>query len=309
MGRELGEGHRYRPHMPHNLWPSEAPAFRQDVYALYQALDALGLGFCNRSRCFWICRRIFPRHGEGRQFGAAALHYPPTPPNPEGVRAGAYEDINVITLLLGAEEAGLQLMTREGAWLDVNPPEGAIVVNIGDMLERLTNHKLPSTTHRVVNPAANRAHLPRYSIPFFLHFAPDYLIRTLPACVDGKHPDRYPQPITAQDFLYERLRETGWLKPAKSARPSSVRERPELIGERGVNRPGANACEGFIIGRNRRGDVAIFAIDPPLPSSWALAAHQMLVAAPWLGDLARIDIAVRVDPAHGALFFLGHVAL
>jgi isopenicillin N synthase-like dioxygenase len=99
------------------------------------------------------------------------------------------------------------LLTREGEWLDVNPPEGAVVVNIGDMLQRLTNHVLPSTTHRVVNPAADRAHLPRYSIPFFLHFAPDFVIRTLPTCVSADNPDRYPDPITAQDFLFERLKE------------------------------------------------------------------------------------------------------
>jgi isopenicillin N synthase-like dioxygenase len=89
----------------------------------------------------------------------------------------------------------------------VNPPEGALVVNVGDMLERLTNHRLRSTTHRVVNPAPERAHLPRYSIPFFLHFAPDYLIETLPSCVGAENPNRYPEPITTQDFLYERLRE------------------------------------------------------------------------------------------------------
>jgi isopenicillin N synthase-like dioxygenase len=75
------------------------------------------------------------------------------------------------------------------------------------MLQRLTNHKLRSTTHRVINPAPERAHLPRYSIPFFLHFAPDFLIETLPSCVDATHPNRYPEPITAQDYLLERLRE------------------------------------------------------------------------------------------------------
>jgi len=89
----------------------------------------------------------------------------------------------------------------------VNPPEGALVVNVGDMLQRLTNHRLISTTHRVVNPARERAHLPRYSIPFFLHFAPDYLIETLPSCISAENPNRYPAPITAQDFLFERLRE------------------------------------------------------------------------------------------------------
>ncbi|MBI3439873.1 MAG: isopenicillin N synthase family oxygenase, partial [Proteobacteria bacterium] len=86
-------------------------------------------------------------------------------------------------------------------------PEGALVVNIGDMLQRLTNNVLPSTTHRVVNPAPERAHLPRYSIPFFLHFAPDYLIEAAPSCISADNPNRYPTPITAHNFLYERLRE------------------------------------------------------------------------------------------------------
>jgi isopenicillin N synthase-like dioxygenase len=208
VGRELGEGHRYRPFMPHNLWPEELPDFRRDVYALYEALDALGLELLQSIAQFLALPAAF--FADAVRDGNSVLrllHYPPTPPNPEGIRAEAHEDINVITLLLGAEEAGLQLMTREGAWLDVNPPEGALVVNIGDMLARLTNHKLPSTSHRVLNPAADRAHLPRYSIPFFLHFAPDFLIQTLPSCVDDAHPERYPTPITAQDFLYERLRE------------------------------------------------------------------------------------------------------
>jgi isopenicillin N synthase-like dioxygenase len=89
----------------------------------------------------------------------------------------------------------------------VNPPEGALVVNVGDMLQRLTNNVLRSTTHRVVNPAPERAHVPRYSIPFFLHFAPDFLIETLASCITPENPNRYPEPIAAQDFLYQRLRE------------------------------------------------------------------------------------------------------
>jgi len=208
VGRELAEGHRYRPFMPHNLWPEEIASFRADVYALYEALDRLGLELLQSIALFLGLREDFfaatVRDGNSV---LRLLHYPPTPPNPTGVRAEAHEDINVITLLLGAEEAGLQLLTREGRWLDVNPPEGAVVVNIGDMLQRLTNHVLPSTSHRVVNPAPERAHLPRYSIPFFLHFAPDFLIETLRGCVTPENPNRYPMPITAQDFLYERLRE------------------------------------------------------------------------------------------------------
>lgn len=208
VGRELPEGHRFGPFMPANVWPEEIAEFRRDVYGLYTALDALGLELLQSIALFLdLPADFFQEPVKDGNSILRLLHYPPTPPNPTGVRAGAHEDINVITLLLGAEEAGLQLLTREGEWLDVSPPEGALVVNIGDMLQRLTNHKLPSTSHRVVNPAADRAHLPRYSIPFFLHFAPDYLIKTLPSCIDAAHPDRYPEPITAQDFLFERLRE------------------------------------------------------------------------------------------------------
>lgn len=208
VGRELGEGHRYRKYMPHNVWPTEITTFREDVYGLFAALDALGLELLESIAVFLDLPRDFFREPvrDGNSI-LRLLHYPPTPPNPDGVRAGAHEDINVITLLLGAEEAGLQLLTAEGKWIDISPPQGALVVNVGDMLQRLTNHRLRSTTHRVVNPAPERTHLPRYSIPFFLHFAPDYLIETLPGCVSAEHPNRYPAPITAQDFLFERLRE------------------------------------------------------------------------------------------------------
>ncbi len=135
------------------------------------------------------------------------LHYPPVPFDGPHIRAAAHEDINVITLLLGAEEAGLEVKDHDGRWIAINPPPGALVCNIGDMLQRLTNNRLPSTTHRVVNPAPDRRGFARYSTPFFLHFNSDYLIKTLPNCVDAAHPDRYPRPITADEFLQERLRE------------------------------------------------------------------------------------------------------
>ena len=136
------------------------------------------------------------------------LHYPPVPADAPGVRAGAHEDINVITLLLGAEEAGLQLKDADGEWLEVVAPPGALVVNIGDMLQRLTNHVLPSTTHRVVNPAPERRGYARYSTPFFLHFNPDFVIETLPTMITADNPDRYQgRSIMAEDFLTERLKE------------------------------------------------------------------------------------------------------
>lgn len=208
VGRELPAGHPYRRDMPANVWPVEIPSFRDDVYGLYQALDVMGGALLQSIAVFLnLPADFFAKATRDGNSVLRLLHYPPMPPNPRGVRAAAHEDINVITLLLGAEEAGLQLKTREGNWLDVNPPEGALVVNIGDMLQRLTNHVLPSTTHRVVNPTPERAHLPRYSIPFFLHFAPDFCIETAPTCITKDNPNRYPEPITAHAFLYERLKE------------------------------------------------------------------------------------------------------
>src|SRR3546814_1783037 len=134
------------------------------------------------------------------------LHDPTVSPQAPGRRAGAHEDINLITLLLGAEEGGRELKDRDGNWLPVVPPPGALAINVGDMLQRLTNHRLPSTSHRVVNPPPERRGYSRYSMPFFLHLRPDFLIDALPQCVDADHPRRDP-PITAHDYLTERLRE------------------------------------------------------------------------------------------------------
>ena len=185
------------------------PAVRSAGYALYRALEDLGRRVLKAlARYLGLAADWFePRVDHGNSI-LRALHYPPlietAQPN---VRAGAHEDINLITLLVGASDAGLEILTREGEWLAVAPPPDAIVVNIGDMLQRLSNHVFPSTTHRVVNPVGAAARRSRYSVPFFLHPNPELLIETLPQCVDAEHPDRYPQPITADDYLMQRLRE------------------------------------------------------------------------------------------------------
>jgi isopenicillin N synthase-like dioxygenase len=208
VGRELPTGHRYRRTMPDNLWPAEIADFRTHVQALYDALDATGTTLLRAiARYLTLDPHFFDDKVRLGNSVLRLLHYPPVPPDAPGVRAGAHEDINVITLLLGAEEAGLEVRTRDGAWLPITPPPGALVVNVGDMLQRLTNHVLPSTSHRVVNPAPERRGFARYSTPFFLHFEPDYLIETLPGCVSAETPDRYPEPITADEFLQQRLRE------------------------------------------------------------------------------------------------------
>jgi len=208
-GRELPEGHPYRKYMRDNLWPTEIPSFRDDVYAMFEALDALGRRILKAiARYLQLDDAFFEDKVELGNSVLRMLHYPPVPADAPGVRAGAHEDINVITLLLGAEEAGLQLKDADGEWLDIAPPPGALVVNIGDMLQRLTNHVLPSTTHRVVNPAPERRGFARYSTPFFLHFNPDYVIQTLPGTITTENPDRYAgKAIMAEDFLTERLKE------------------------------------------------------------------------------------------------------
>jgi isopenicillin N synthase-like dioxygenase len=213
IGRDLPPGHRFRDHMPDNIWPAELPGFRPTFEEMYAAFDATGNRLLSAiARYLKLSPDWFVPAVQDGNSVMRLLHYPPIPADAPGIRAGAHGDINLITLLLGAEEGGLQLLTREGEWLSITPPDGALVINVGDMLERLTNHRLPSTIHRVLNPPPERRHIARYSMPFFLHLASDFLIETLPQCVDATHPDRYPEPILANDFLKQRLVEIGLLK-------------------------------------------------------------------------------------------------
>lgn len=212
-GRDLPESSPYAKFMPPTPPLAHVDGFDHATRALYQAFDMLGRD---------ILKAIALHLGQDSDYFETRvnhgnsilrlLHYPAQDtPAPDGtVRAAAHEDINVITLLLGAEEAGLQVQHKSGKWLSVNPPLGALVINCGDMLQRLTAGQLPSTTHRVLNPAPERAHLPRYSTPFFLHFNPDFLIEALPSCVTPAHPAE--PPITARDYLMERLIEIGLVK-------------------------------------------------------------------------------------------------
>jgi isopenicillin N synthase-like dioxygenase len=198
--------------MPDNLWPTEVEGFRPHLQGLYEALDALGLELLRAIADYLdLPRDWFDDKVKLGNSVLRLLHYPPVSAEASGVRAGAHEDINVITLLLGAEEAGLEILARdeggEQRWIPVAPPPNAVVCNIGDMLQRLTNHVLPSTTHRVVNPPPERRGVSRYSTPFFLHFEPEFEIRTLPGCVGPNGGDRYPEPITAEAYLQQRLQE------------------------------------------------------------------------------------------------------
>jgi len=208
VGRELPPGHPYRRAMPDNIWPAEIADFRACELWLYDALESLGRRLLAAiARYLDLDADYFDDPIALGNSVLRLLHYPPAAFDGPNIRAGAHEDINTITLLLGAEEAGLEVLDRDGRWLAINPPAGSVVVNVGDMLARLTNDVLPSTTHRVVNPPPERRGVARYSMPFFLHFRPDFPIVTLPGCVSADRPDRYPAPITADEFLGERLRE------------------------------------------------------------------------------------------------------
>ncbi len=209
VGREIPRDSQYATIMAENLWPEEVPEFRTLGYALYQALDDLGSRVLSALALHiglpedWFADKTNVGNSILRP-----IHYPPiTEVEIPNERAGAHEDINLITLLVGASAEGLQVLTRQGTWLPVTTTGDAIVVNIGDMLQRLTNHVYPSTSHRVVNPTGPKAREPRYSVPFFLHPNPDFLIETLPQCITPENPNRYPEPITANDYLMQRLRE------------------------------------------------------------------------------------------------------
>jgi isopenicillin N synthase-like dioxygenase len=206
VGRELPAGHPFEPMMPRNVWPEEVESFRTTFLELFAAFDRAGARILEAiARYLGLAPDFFVDTVREGNSVLRLLHYPPVPGDGPNVRAGAHEDINTITLLLGAQEAGLELLDRDGQWLPVKPGEGELVVNVGDMLQRLTNRVLKSTSHRVVNPGPERRGISRYSMPFFLHFRPDYLIEPLPGCVRGqRQPDA---PITAHDFLQERLRE------------------------------------------------------------------------------------------------------
>jgi isopenicillin N synthase-like dioxygenase len=208
VGRDLAPGHKFRDHMPDNLWPSDVPGFKDTFLELFATFDRTGLKVLKAiARYLKIDENYFEDAVRDGNSVLRALHYPPqTEPTGEHIRAGAHEDINAITLLLGAEEAGLELQTRDGRWIAVSPKPGELVINIGDMLQRLTNGRLRSTPHRVVNPTPDRASKARYSMPFFLHFRSDFLIEALPETVAAGEQSKWP-PITANDYLQERLRE------------------------------------------------------------------------------------------------------
>lgn len=198
---------------PENIFPEEVPEMQTYGVQLYQALERSGLHLLQAIADYLA----LPTHyfddkvRNGNSILRPIHYYGIDHPDevPEGaVRAAEHEDINLITLLIGASAEGLQVLNTAEEWIDASPEPHQIVINVGDMLQRLTNNRLRSTTHRVANPPRERMQEPRYSVPFFLHPVSEMDLSPLPSCVDAAHPKQY-EDITAGEYLDERLREIG----------------------------------------------------------------------------------------------------
>ena len=197
-------------HYPPNAFVEECEALEAQANNLYKNLENVGRDMLKAIALhLGLEEGYFEAFVPGGNSILRLIHYPPIVAEPSSsVRAGQHEDINLITLLVGASASGLEVMDKEGLWTAVNALPEHLVVNVGDMLQRLTNHQLKSTTHRVVNPPKEQWHLPRFSMPFFCHPEPTMSLAALPQCVDaGKSP--IDPPTTAGAYLAERLREIG----------------------------------------------------------------------------------------------------
>ncbi len=201
---------------PDNVFPTEVTEFEAVTTEAYQTLEAAGKHLLQAIALFLgLDEKYFDDKVHNGNSILRGLHYYPIP-NPEdvpadAVRAAAHGDINLITLLMGASADGLEILRRDGAWIPVTALPEQIVVNVGDMLERLTNNKLTSTIHRVVNPPKERMGNSRYSIPFFMHPRSTMDLTCLPSCITTDNPKQYPD-TTAGNFLNERLAEIGLKK-------------------------------------------------------------------------------------------------
>ena len=210
VGRELTSDHPLAQEYPDNLWPQEITDFKAKTYALYEQLDQTALTmFRSLATALDVPKDYFEKLTHDGNSILRAIHYPPMTEFelPGSVRAAAHEDINLITLLVGATDSGLELLDRDGQWLAVDSTPGQIVIDSGDMLSRITNEVIPATTHRVVNPTDNTSD--RYSMPFFCHPHPDAVLSCIPSCMGAgaKFAD-----ITGRDFLNQRLKEIGLAK-------------------------------------------------------------------------------------------------
>lgn len=213
LGQYVAADHPLKDQYPDNVQVAEKPEFAQLGKELYQSFEKAGAHLLKAIAIFLeLPENYFDDKIKDGNSILRAIHYPPITQEPKSaIRAEQHEDINLITLLVGASAGGLQLLNMDDEWLPIMPEDGEIVINVGDMLQRLTNNYLKSTTHRVVNPPREEWHKPRLSIPFFLHPKSDMDLTCLAHCVSNDAPVAY-DPITAGDYLDERLREIGLKK-------------------------------------------------------------------------------------------------
>ena len=198
---------------PDNIWPQEIENIRENSEKVYSIFESTGKKILEAIAIFLgLDSNYFANKVENGNSILRAIHYFPimdTSSIEEGaVRAAEHGDINLITLLMGASAEGLQVLRKDGEWIPITALPDHIVVNVGDMLERHTNKRLASTRHRVVNPPKEKLHLPRYSMPFFMHPRSEMDLSCLENCIDEEHPKAY-KDITAGDFLDQRLKEIG----------------------------------------------------------------------------------------------------
>ena len=198
---------------PDNVFVSEIPDFTPTLIKAYQAFEKSGQLLLSAIALFLdLNEQFFDKHIEKGNSILRTIYYPPIVNEPlSAIRAEQHEDINLITLLVGSSADGLEILSKQGTWVPVTSLEDQIVVNVGDMLQRLTNNRLKSTTHRVINPPREKWNTPRFSIPFFLHPRRDMSLACLENCIDDGHPKEYEE-ITAGEYLDERLQEIGLKK-------------------------------------------------------------------------------------------------
>ncbi|MCC6461196.1 MAG: isopenicillin N synthase family oxygenase [Saprospiraceae bacterium] len=213
IGQEVPADHPLKTQYPDNVSVAEAPEFAQLGRDLYQAFEKAGGELLEAIAIHLnLDPHYFQQYISNGNSILRSIFYPPITHEPaSAIRAEQHEDINLITLLVGASAGGLQLLNSKDEWMPIMPEADEIVINVGDMLQRLTNNYLKSTTHRVVNPPREEWHLPRLSIPFFLHPVSDMRLDCLEACVTADTPLQY-APTTAGEYLDERLREIGLKK-------------------------------------------------------------------------------------------------
>ena len=213
FGQEVADNDPIKSEYPENVIVSELPRFNEVGMEAYQRLEDTGREVLRAIALFLgLDENYFDKNIKHGNSILRPIHYPPITSEPKSaVRAGQHEDINLITLLIGASADGLEVLNKQNEWVAVTALPDHIVVNVGDMLQRLTNNKLKSTTHRVVNPPREKWGTSRFSIPFFLHPRSEMRLDCLPSCVEeGKKPDF--EPISAGKYLEERLIEIGLLK-------------------------------------------------------------------------------------------------